>query len=580
MVSSKRIMRALVTAGALGSIGVAGASAQTCQFRVLDATPAGALGNGNSLSIELSGDGRWVAFESSSTNLVPGDVNGARDVFVHDLWTGSTELASVASDGSQANGVSIVQDISADGRYVLFISWASNLHPLDNDGWGDVYVRDRLLGITEWISVPLSPPGTGFYNAYEVASISDDGLRVAFSSIDPDLVPDDTNGYWDVFVRDRALQTTLRVSKSSSGEQGDWASFFPVMSAEGQRVAFYSGATNFHPGGAGNPFHSIHLYYHDLPSAITTAVDVDASGRLAEGGITGWFDMSPDGSTLVLDGSYTLTPLTPAAGHLIWREITKQFETILFANGTTANESIGFPSLSWDGRLVAFHALAQWWKANPFNSGQDVYIHDTASEVTNLVSTQGPAQPALWQSSRPSLSYDGSVVAFLSDDPSLTGAPDNSKKYAMVRICDLSAGVVYCFPTRSPSGCLPVISASGAPSASAGAGHAIDVQGARNGEVGLFLYGTSGGTAVPIGNGWLCVTAPATRLPLQSTGGSPPPLVDCSGSLSVDFNGWVAGGTDPALVPGVAVYVQSWSRDPDHPGGALLSDAVAFVLAP
>lgn len=570
---------ASAVAGTLACVVANGASAQTCEFRVLDVMPAGALGNGNSLSIELSGDGRWVAFESSSTNLVPGDVNGVRDVFVHDLWAGSTELASIATSGSQANGVSIVQDISADGRFVLFISWASNLHPLDNDGWGDVYVRDRLLGITEWISVPLSPPGTGFYNAYEVASISDDGLRVAFSSIDSDLVPDDTNGYWDVFVRDRAAQTTLRVSKSSSGEQGDWASFFPVISADGQRVAFYSGAKNFHWSAAGTPSYDNHLYYHDLPTAETTAVDLNEWGELPDDPVWNEYDMSPDGKVIVFHGSTTLTPENYYDGHMIWREGVGGFKTSPFANGRPGTGS-RLPSLSWDGRFLAFHSVAPWWKANPFNSGQDVLIHDTASEVTNLVSTQGPAQPALWQSSRPSLSYDGSVVAFLSDDPSLTGAPDNSKKYAMVRICDLSAGVVYCFPTRSPSGCFPVISASGAPSASAGAGHAIDVQGARNGEVGLFLYGTSGGTAVPIGNGWLCVTAPATRLPLQSTGGNPPPLVDCSGSLSVDFNGWVAGGTDPALVPGAAVYVQSWSRDPDHPGGALLSDAVAFVLAP
>ena len=149
-----------------------------------------------------------------------------------------------------------------------------------------------------------------------------------------------------------------------------------------------------------------------------------------------------------------------------------------------------------------------------------------------------------------------------------------------MRVCDPAAGVTYCYPSSGPSGCLPALVAEGTPSASLGAGHTLELGDAVNGQVGLFLYGTSGSSAVDWNGGYLCVAPPFIRMPASPTGGTPPPAVDCSGGFATDFNAWIASGVDPTLAPGTPVFVQAWVRDPSHPAGALLSDAAAFVVGP
>src|SRR5690606_11863360 len=135
----------------------------------------------NSLVPSISADGRFVAFQSVATNLVPGDTNGNNDVFVHDRQTGVTQRVSVASDGAQGNGISTTASISADGRFVAFQSAASNLVPGDTNGATDVFVHDRQTGVTERVSV-ASDGAQGNANTSE-ASLSADGRYVAFQSV-------------------------------------------------------------------------------------------------------------------------------------------------------------------------------------------------------------------------------------------------------------------------------------------------------------------------------------------------------------------------------------------------------------
>src|SRR5262249_45043093 len=116
----------------------------------------GAQGNGSSFFVATSADGRYVAFESFAGNLVPGDTNGKADVFVRDRLTGSIERVSVSSSGVQGNGASGLPSISADGRYVVFESDADNLVPGDTNAATDVFVRDRVLGTTTRVSVSSS----------------------------------------------------------------------------------------------------------------------------------------------------------------------------------------------------------------------------------------------------------------------------------------------------------------------------------------------------------------------------------------------------------------------------------------
>jgi Tol biopolymer transport system component len=171
---------------------------------------SGQQANGNSGGAVISADGRFVAFISSASNLVAGDTNGHIDVFVRDRVAQVTRRVSVGPGGQQANGSSRDPAISADGRFVAFRSFASNLVAGDTNGLDDVFVRDRTAQVTRRISVG---PGGQQANSNSVwAAISADGRFVAFDSGASNLVAGDTNNHWDVFVRDRLAQVTRRVS--------------------------------------------------------------------------------------------------------------------------------------------------------------------------------------------------------------------------------------------------------------------------------------------------------------------------------------------------------------------------------
>ena len=187
----------------------AAASAQTTERVSVDSAGIQANGkssNGSSIAT-ISADGRFVAFDSWATNLVAGDTNELRDVFVHDRQTGTTERVSVASDGTQANGGGGWPAISADGRFVAFYSGASNLVPGDTNGWEDAFVHDRQTGITERVSV--ASDGTQGNSWSKSPAISADGRIVAFISDATNLVPGDTNGVDDIFVHDRGAPATV-----------------------------------------------------------------------------------------------------------------------------------------------------------------------------------------------------------------------------------------------------------------------------------------------------------------------------------------------------------------------------------
>ena len=187
-----------------------------------------------------------------------GDTNGFVDVFVHDRQTGATERVSMDSAGSQGDGVSAWPSISADGRFVAFNSDATNLVPGDTNGRTDVFVHDRQTGTTERVSADSAGVGGG-----SGAALSADGRFVAFASDAANLVPGDTNGYPDVFVRDRQTGTIERVSMDSFARQGNNHSFDRAISADGRFVAFASYATNLV---AGDTNRVVDVFVHDRRS--------------------------------------------------------------------------------------------------------------------------------------------------------------------------------------------------------------------------------------------------------------------------------------------------------------------------
>jgi Tol biopolymer transport system component len=250
-----------------------------------------ATGASNVLSFSLSrpalsADGRFVAFGSDLTNLVPGDTNGHFDVFVHDRQTATTTRVSLMSSGAQeTDGVIVGSDspsISADGRFVAFTSDAHSLVSGDTNNRSDVFVRDRQTGITTRVSLSSGQAqATGGSSAN--ATISADGRFVAFTSDATNLVSGDTNGQTDVFVRDRLNLTTTRVSVSSGQAQasGGISGGALAISADGRFVAFGSAAANLTAGDTnGQP----DVFVRDRTNATTERVSLGAGGLQANGG--------------------------------------------------------------------------------------------------------------------------------------------------------------------------------------------------------------------------------------------------------------------------------------------------------
>ena len=231
------VVVAICAAGA--SLAPAAWAAQGTTVRVSVAAGGGDT-SANSNWPSVSADGRYVAFSSWADNLVPNDANGESDVFVRDLQTGTTRLASVASDGTQANGASFTPSISADGDVVAFRSDATNLVANDTEGQTDVFVHTMSTGRT--IRVSQKPSGLGANRDSIEPAISANGKVVAFSSLAHNLVPqpvDATGLCCDIFVSHLATgHITLGDPMLTGGGASD--SFLPVLSATGRYLAFGS----------------------------------------------------------------------------------------------------------------------------------------------------------------------------------------------------------------------------------------------------------------------------------------------------------------------------------------------------
>ncbi len=423
----------------------------------------GAQANSASAIPTISGDGRYVAFSSDASNLVPGDTNARDDVFVHDRVTGATQRVSVASDGTQANSDSAIPAISADGRYVAFWSDASNLIPGDTNGSADVFVRDRATGTTERVSVASNGIQANSYSYY--TAISGDGRYVVFSSHASNLVPGDTSAALDVFVHDRATGTTERVSVASDGTQancdsdnypvisaiiisGNPDSDYPAISGDGRYVAFSSQACNLVPGDTnGTP----DMFVHDRVTGTTERVSVASDGTQANSS-SYYPAISGDGRYVVFSSS--ASNLVP--GDLLYRDIdgitndvfvhdrvTGATELVSVASdGTQANESSFYSAISAEGRYVAFTSTASNLVPGDTNMHFDVFVHDRVTGATELVSGSSDGTQADNSSLYPAISAEGRHVAFLSYASNLVPGDTNGVSDVFVHERGGSLGVV------------------------------------------------------------------------------------------------------------------------------------------
>ena len=260
----------------------------------------GSDGDGPSLNPSVSGDGRYVVFQSLASNLVANDTNGSSDIFVRDRLANTTERIC---DGVQANGDSSTPSVSADGRLVAFASDASNLVAEDTNNASDIFVCDRDTGSITRVSVGPGglqancPDSSKAANCSILPAISDDGSVVGFKSIAVNLAADDTNGYVDVFVYDRNAEVTERISVGAGGRNSDAVSFPPTLSADGRWVAFGSLATNLT---AGDNMRVANVFVRDRLNGKTLLADIDATGRPGD---SSTLDVTPaisnDGSQVV-----------------------------------------------------------------------------------------------------------------------------------------------------------------------------------------------------------------------------------------------------------------------------------------
>lgn len=536
----------------------------------------GAQANGSSYDPYVSSDGRYVVFWSAATNLVPGDTNGNYDVFVHDRQTGSTTRASLASNGAQADGSCVAGSISDDGRYVAFQSWATTLVPGDTNGWSDAFVRDLQTGITTRVSV--STTGAQGNRDAENPRISADGRYVAFQSTAGTLVPGDTNGKCDVFVRDLFAGTTERVSVGLGGAQSNGDSTGPTLSADGRYVAFGSAASNLVPGDVNS---ARDVFVRDRVAGATWIVSVASDGSQANNSSVG-ASISADGRWVAFDSG---------ASNLVPGDTNSTYDVFVHDLQTGATERVSvdsngvegdwlgssWPSISADGNRIAFTSDSTNLVPGDTNSLTDVFLHDRTSGETTRASvatdgTQGDGPSHLGVS----ISADGSAIAFSSASSQLVPGDTNASYDVFVREPGNAIGfTVRCAGDGSGAPC--PCGNSGAPGAgcdnsAATGGGSLSGTGAASvsndtlaltanalpvGAPVLFFQGASsagGGAGFPFGDGLRCAVGSVWRLgtKIASNGdasypGPGDPPISTRGHLP-------ASG-------GVRVY-QAWYRDP------------------
>jgi len=345
---------------------------QTSSTSRVSVASDGTQGNDHSESASISADGRYIAFHSIARNLVSGDTNGLPDIFVHDRDTSTTSRVSVASDGTQGDGSSLEPSISADGRYVVFHSHSTNLVSGDTNSNPDVFVHDRQTSTTSRVSV--ASDGTQGNGLSQASSLSADGRYVVFQSVANNLVLSDTNNNADIFVHDRQSLSTILVSVASDGTQGNSFSTTPSISADGRYVSFGSNASNLVSGDTND---LTDVFVHDLQTSATTLVSVASDGTQGRD-ISQTSSISADGRYVFFNSSATNLVSGDTNGFTdVFVHDRQTSVTTLVSVATDGTQGGGASSgvfVSADGRYVAFHSEATNFVSGDTNDARDIFI--------------------------------------------------------------------------------------------------------------------------------------------------------------------------------------------------------------
>lgn len=381
--------------------------------------------NAASTHPSISANGRFVAFESQANNLVVGDTNNRTDVFVRDRRKG---LTAPVTSGPQPNNGSRSPSISANGQAVAFHSWADNLVPSDWNGTADVFVS---TGGTVRLASLSDAGGQSAKGSY-FPSVSANGRYVAFVGFGDDLVEDDNNGQPDVFVRDTAAGRTYLVSLAGDSSQANGTNRDPSISDDGTLVAFASWATNLVSGDANN---APDIFVRNWRGGQTWLVSGPSSLTVGNGR-SSLPEISGDGRFVAFGSEATNLVRQPIRDSNGFKDIFARdyradrtyLASVTYLGYGQANDDCLLPSISADGRFVAFHSAATNLVRQGTNSMTQVYVGDCRSSGAQpfayLVSTTMEGYPRE-SSAMPSISGDGKWVAFAS-----TGAlvPDDRNR--------------------------------------------------------------------------------------------------------------------------------------------------------
>lgn len=371
----------------------------------------------------ISDDNRYVVFTSSATNLVASDSNLRSDVFVYDRTNEITEIVSLASDGStQGNQNSTSGGISGDGRYVLFESFATNLVAGDTNGTLDIFIYDRELDTTERVN--LTDGDSESVLGAQYADMSGDARYVVFESQTDNLVAGDTNFSSDIFIRDRTLGTTTRVSTSALGAESDAGGYEPTISDDGRYVAFRSSATNLVTGFDDGVSQ---IYVKDTQ---TGALEVASK---ADDGTPG--DTISRYSFISGNGRYVA--FKSSATNLVPNDTNNKIDVFVYDtqedtiervnvsssgdqdNGESTGESL---HISYDGRYVIFNSNGTNLVDDDTNGVQDIFLHDRNTGITTRINETTNGTEATSQSTRGFISEDNTLIVFSSSyDGFVTG---------------------------------------------------------------------------------------------------------------------------------------------------------------
>ena len=394
-------------------------------------------GDQRSLWPYLSFDGCTVAFKSDATNLVGNDVNQSTDVFVRERGTDTTTRVSVSANGQEANDTSFPPALSGDGNLVAFGSLATNLILGDTNGHPDMFVKDRTSGAVSRVSVSVVGPQPNDGSPDIPPAISDDGRFVAFVSLASNLVSGDLNETSDVFVYDRAMNKTELISAaqvgSDRGNSANGPSTAPSMSRDGRFVVFVSSARNLVSGGTDPENARPGIFLWDRQNQTMERITVTINGQPLNGESRNptvtddgrFVAFASDATNLVADD------VNQASDVFIRDRETGTTTRVLPPQGCTlggaaAIEGDGFsdsPSFSADGHFLVFVSAASNLVAGDTNGFPDIFVLDRTTDLIARVLGEGQAEPN-GASSLPHVSGDGEWIAFQSDATNLV--PDDT----------------------------------------------------------------------------------------------------------------------------------------------------------